>query len=220
MLARCRFVPAIRQFSFPAAGLGLALAGCQAVPPAADPARVAPPPPTDRAGLPSDLTCASNLMGTLRNGVRVNYQGRDDNDADLCRLDWSGRSHSLYFGFWSAYGHVPLAPKARTAFRTALTGPVGTETTFDEHHARLWNRVTVTHTANTTVTVSGVPRPVVELRVVQHDATGRPGVHAENRYRIDRVTGALLSSKVVTPMANGKQMTSTTWQIDLLDRSG
>ena len=97
-----------------------------------------------------------------------------------------------------------MSEAAREAFRTALTGPVGTEATFDTQGAKLWKRVTVTHVANDTVDVAGGPRSAVELRVVRHDAEGRADVRAETLYAIDRATGVMLRCESVTPMADGE----------------
>jgi hypothetical protein len=84
----------------------------------------------------------------------------------------------------------------------------------------LWKRVTVTHVANTTIDIAGQPRSALELRVVRHDAAGRPEVRAETRYAIDRATGVLLRSQSVTPMADGEVTTTTSWQIDRLTHAG
>jgi hypothetical protein len=58
------------------------------------------------------------------------------------------------------------------------------------------------------------------LRVVRHDALGRPDVRAETRYTIDRATGVLLRSENVTPMADGGVTTTTGWQIGTLGEAG
>lgn len=109
-----------------------------------------------------------------------------------------------------------MSDEARAAFRAALVGPVGTEASFDTEHARLWKRVTVMHVANATVDVAGNKRPAMELRVVRHDAAGRPEVRAETLYTIDRATGVMLRSQSVTPMADGAVTTTTSWQIGTL----
>jgi hypothetical protein len=152
---------------------------------------------------------AANLSG----GATINYAGNDPRDADLCVLQWSGRAHSLYYGFWSPTGPTEMTDQERQAFRTALTGPVGTETAFDTQHARMWNRVTITHVSNDILTVAGEKRPALELKVVQHDAQGRPQVRAETHHWIDRATGVMLKEQSVTPMQEGGQMTTTTWEI-------
>ena len=102
----------------------------------------------------------------------------------------------------------------------ALTGPVGTEASFNDPDARMWSRVTVAHVDNSVVEVAGQPRQALELRVVRHDALGRPDVRAETHYSIDRATGVLLRSEDVTPMADGGVTTTTGWQIGSLDRAG
>jgi len=94
--------------------------------------------------------------------------------------------HPLYFGFWSPNPKRPISEQARQAFLTALTGPVGTEAMFRDDDARMWNDVTVTHTANRVVDVAGHQRPALELSVVRHDALGRADVRAEMQYLIER----------------------------------
>jgi hypothetical protein len=195
----------------------LAVAACQ-VPSGVGPTQSASQ--ADNSGLPTVPSCPTGLSATLSDGLQVGYRGSDPSDPDRCLLDWSGRSYPLYFGLWSPGLNQPMSEEARVAFRTALTGPVGTEASFDAEHARLWKRVTVTHVANNTVDVGGTPRPAVELRIVRHDAAGRPEVRAETRYAIDRATGVMLRSQNVTPMADGAVTTTTSWQIGTLNRSG
>jgi hypothetical protein len=160
------------------------------------------------------------MSATLSDGLRVGYQGSDPKDPDRCLLDWSGRSYPLYFGLWSTGPGLPMSEDARAAFRAALTGPVGTEAEFDMQRAGMWGRVTVTHVANSMVDVAGAVRPAVELRVVRYDAHGRPDVRAETHYAVDRATGVLLRQQSVTPMADGKVTTTTSWQVGTLDQAG
>jgi hypothetical protein len=195
------------------ATLCLSVAACQAVPSGA-PTQSASQ--SDASGLAAVPNCATGLSATLSDGVRIGYRGSDPNDPDRCLLDWSGRSYPLYFGIWSNGPDKPMSDDARAAFRAALVGPVGTEASFDTEHARLWKRVTVMHVANATVDVAGNKRPAMELRVVRHDAAGRPEVRAETLYTIDRATGVMLRSQSVTPMADGAVTTTTSWQIGTL----
>lgn len=159
-------------------------------------------------------------MATLDGGVQVSYLGSDPDDADKCLVQWLGRSHQLYFGFWSDEKSAPMSDEARAALRAALTGPVGTEAAFDAQKAQLWKNVTVRHTANGTAIVDGTPRPALELQVVRHDAEGRPEVRAETRFWIDRRTGVLLRRESVTPMADGEVTKTTSWQVGSLQQEG
>jgi hypothetical protein len=203
--------------SFPiVATLLLLTAGCQ-TPPAAtrSDAETAQRQMTD-AGLGDVPDCASGGSAMLTDGVRVGYLGSDPADPQRCLLEWSDRSHPLYFGFWSPNPKRPISEQARQAFLTALTGPVGTEAMFRDDDARMWNDVTVTHTANRVVDVAGHRRPALELSVVRHDALGRADVRAEMQYLIDRATGVLLRSESVTPMADGGVTRTTGWQLHAL----
>jgi hypothetical protein len=192
-----------------------ALTACQPPPPA-PPARTA----HSEAGLASVPSCADDTLATLDGGVRVSFEGSDPADADRCLVEWSGRSHPLYFGFWSHDPHEPMSEEARAALRTALTGPVGTQASFETERAQLWKGVTVAHTGNSTATVEGKPRPAIELQVVRHDAEGRPEVRAETHFWIDRATGVLLRSESVTPMANGGVTRTTSWEVGSLQQAG
>jgi hypothetical protein len=180
----------------------------------------ADPPQVTNAGLSAVPECASGASATLADGMQVGYVGSDPHDPQRCLLEWADRSHPLYFGFWSPGPKHPISEQARQAFSTALTGPVGTQASFDDADAQMWSEVTVTHTDNSVVDVAGQQRPALELRVVRHDALGRPDVRAETRYTIDRATGVLLRSENVTPMADGGVTRTTGWQIGALDEAG
>lgn len=199
--------------------LCLLATACQAVPVAGANSRTTPATTND-AGLLTIPDCASGASATLAEGVRIGYLGSDPNDPQRCLLRWADRSHPLYFGFWDSDPKLPMSDEARQAVRTALTGPVGTQTSFETERASLWNRVTITHVANSVVTVAGERRPALELRVVRHDANGRPDVRAETRYTIDRATGVMLRRETVTPMADGEVTTTTSWQVGSLDANG
>jgi hypothetical protein len=195
-----------------AASLLLFVAGCQTPPPKAS--------SVSDAGLSAVPECAAGASATLADGMQVGYAGSDPQDPQRCLVEWSDRSHPLYFGFWSSGPERPISEQAREALLAALTGPVGTEASFRDADARMWSRVTVAHVDNSMVEVAGQPRPALELRVVRHDALGRPEVRAETRYTIDRATGVLLRSENVTPMADGGVTTTTGWQIGTLDQAG
>jgi hypothetical protein len=201
-----------------AASLLLFTAACQ-MPPNKEAAHASSPPVT-AAGLSALPTCATGASATLADGMPVGYLGSDPDDPQRCLVEWSDRSHPLYFGFWSPSPKRPISEPAREAFSAALTGPVGTEASFEDEGAQMWSRVTVTHVANSVVDVAGQQRPTLELRVVRHDALGRPDVRAETRYSIDRATGVLLRSESVTPMADGQVSTTTGWRIGSLDEAG
>jgi hypothetical protein len=156
----------------------------------------------------------------LAEGVRIGYLGSDPGDPQRCLLRWSDRAHPLYFGFWSSGPEAPMSDAARAAGRAALTGRVGTTASFEAERARLWYRVTITHVANSVVDVAGKLRPALELRVVRHDASGRPEVREETRFTIDRATGVLLRRASVTPMADGEVTTTTSWQVESLNANG
>jgi hypothetical protein len=190
------------------------LAACQTVPSQ----RAGPAAGT--AGLGTIPGCATDASATLADGIQVGYLGSDPNDPQRCLLRWADRAHVLYFGFWSSAPEAPLSEQARAAISTALTGPVGTEASFETDRARLWSSITVAHIGNPLVEVGGQQRPALELRVVRHDALGRPDVRAETRYTIDRATGVLLRSESVTPMADGEVSTITSWQLGRLSASG
>ena len=175
---------------------------------------------SDRAGLGAIPGCAADASATLAEGVQVGYLGSDPSDPQRCLLRWADRAHALYFGFWSTTPEAPLSGQARAAISTALTGPVGTEGSFETEHAHLWSRITITHFANPVVDVGGQPRLALELRVVRHDALGRADVRAETRYAIDRTTGVLLRSESITPMADGEVSTITSWQLGSLNARG
>jgi hypothetical protein len=195
-------------------------AGCQTPPAATKGDAEAANVQTTSEGLGGVPDCASGGSATLADGVRVGYLGSDPTDPQRCLLEWSDRSHPLYFGFWSPNPKRPISEQARRAFLAALTGPVGTEALFRDDDARMWNDVTVTHTANHAVDVAGHLRPALELRVVRHDALGRSDVRAETHYTIDRATGVLLRSESVTPMADGGVRRTTGWQLDTLGQAG
>ena len=214
----------IRSFTSIFSGFCLVLTACQPVRPGeaaafgqgSGAAREA----VSSAGLLTIPDCASSMSSTLSDGPQIQYLGSDPEDPQRCLLQWANRSHPLYFGFWSADPRMPLTDEARTAMRTVLTGPVGTEASFETQRARLWSRVTLTHVANNTVDVAGAKRPALELRAVRHDAHGRPDVRAETRYTIDRATGVLLRRESVTPMANGQVDRTTSWQVNALGEAG
>lgn len=130
-------------------------------------------------------------------------------------MRWQSKSRRLFAGFWGSarYRKVPAAE--RKAILDALTGPVGTKTTFEDTRATLWGRVTVEHVANPTLALVGRPRRAVKLKIVRHDAFGRSNVRVSEHW-IDRRTGILLKRQSITRLATGETERFTTWQVTRL----
>src|SRR5262245_41717204 len=120
--------------------LGL-LTACQSTSQSATSAAVPAltPMADNNAGLLTIPGCADGGTATLAGGVHISYLGADPDDSQRCLLQWSGRSHALYFGFWSPDPRTPMGEEARAALRAALMGPVGTEASFETRRARLWS---------------------------------------------------------------------------------
>ena len=106
-----------------------------------------------------------------------------------------------------------MSDEARAAFRAALAGPVGTEASFEMNMHGSGSASPSCTSPTPPSTWPDSTRSAMELRVVRHDAAGRPEVRAETRYTIDRATGVVLRSQSVTPMADGEVTTTTSWQI-------
>ncbi len=195
------------------------LSACQ--PPAAG--SLPPDPGTGRAPADAALApalsaaapagCPAGLRAVLSNGLAVQYDGPQARDMDICLARWQGVAHPYYLGFWGDGRTVPQDAQERQAVRAALTGPVGTETSFTAHGGKLWNAVTVTHVADPVLTVAGQPRPTVQLRRVLHDALGRHDVRAEALIWVDQATGIALRRQTITHMADGGQNAVTTWDV-------
>lgn len=175
----------------------------------------------NQAGLDRLPPCEQDTVGTLNTGVRIHYKGADPSDPQVCLLEWRGRTRRLFAGFWGSGRYRKATHDEREALRDALTGPVGTKTTFQDSHSLLWGRVTVQHVGNPVLRMAkgNGARQTVKLKIVRHDAFGRPTVRMSTQW-IDRRTGILLKRQSITKLASGRQEAFTTWQItDLKDRS-
>jgi hypothetical protein len=190
--------------------LGLTgLTGCQqpSAPPGATPKVAATLP-----GITTPPACA-RLTATLDHGLVVQYDGSTPSDPNVCLVRWQNSTHQYYLGFWGDGRTLDAPPDERKAVLDALTGPIGTQTSYTPHGGKLWSNATITHVDNPVLTIDGQSRPTVELRRVLHDAMGRSEVRAESLLWVDQVTGIALLGQTITRMANGQQMATTTWQV-------
>ena len=190
------------------------LAGCQ-MPPSALAQETAEPEPTAIV-LAAVPPCADDLVATLSDGVRVEYDGADPADRETCLMRWNGRTHRSYAGFWYSGRTGKRSLGERRAIRAAMTGPVGTRAEFDDARAGLWGRVEVEHVGSPVLPVDGARRRTVLLRVVKHDARGRARVRAETLNWIDVRTGIALKKQSVTQLADGSRTAATTWAVERL----
>jgi hypothetical protein len=165
-------------------------------------------------------TCSDGLTATLRGQLEVEYLGSHSADPDLCVVQWDGKPHYYYLGFWNLDRPDKLTQREQEALRRVLDGPPGTQVEIDAGSGRLWRAASVTHMADPVVTLNNERRATAEIWVVRHDALRRPGVMAETRYWIDRATGIVLRSAVVAHMADGTEQATTTWEVETLQRAG
>jgi hypothetical protein len=165
-------------------------------------------------------TCSDGLKATLRGQLEVEYLGSHSADPDLCVVQWDGKPHYYYLGFWNLDRADKLTPHEQAALRRVLDGPAGTQVEVDAGSGRLWRAASVAHLADPVITLDGQRRATAEIRVVRHDALRRPGVMAETRYWIDRATGIVLRSAVVAHLADGTEQATTTWEVESLQRAG
>lgn len=137
-------------------------------------------PPRDtaaaRAVLPSVPPCKAGVAATLISGLRVRNNGADRQDPQVCLVSWKGRTHRYFAGFWGSGRFRKGALPEREAIRRAMTGPVGSRTSFDDTRADMWGEVTVEHVANPMLVLRDGPRRTIQLRVVRRDVRGRPNV--------------------------------------------
>jgi len=166
----------------------------------------------DEAGLVQVPSCQQDATATLDNGLIVHYEGADLSDPQMCRVRWQRRSRRFFAGFWGSGRSRKVPAGERKAILDALTGPVGTKTTFQDTRAALWGRVTVEHVANPTLILVGRPHRTVELKIVRHDAFGRSNVRVSEHW-VDRRTGILLKRQSITRLATGEIEPFTTWRV-------
>jgi len=200
----------------------VALQGCQAPPSVVAQkslvlgtvrtASVGPP----RAVLATLPSCLDNATATLTDGVIVHYEGAALDDPQVCVVSWQGKAHRYLAGFWGGGRFRTGTLEERNAIIGALIGPVGTETSFVDTRADLWGKVTVEHIASPLFALGDGQRRAVELRVIRHDARGRPNVQREALHWIDMRTGVALRRQTVTQSSDGEQRLYTTWQVDQL----
>lgn len=169
------------------------------------------PEPAVLAAVPP---CLDGATATLDDGMLVRYKGPAPDDPEVCLVTWRGKAHRYLAGFWGSGRFHKAAAGERAAIRQALTGPVGTKTTFEDARADLWGRVTVEHVASPSLQVQGKLRRTVQIRVVRHDAHGRPHVRREAMHWIDVHTGIALKRQTVSRLLNGEQQVHTTWRVD------
>lgn len=198
------------------------LAGCQASPGVvATPLQPANPVKAVAPGSPDAVLavvppCPDGITATLVDGMEVRYKGAAPNDPDVCLVAWRGKVHRYLAGFWGGGRFRKGAPDERSAIRQALTGPVGTRTSFEDTRADLWGKVTVEHIASPAISTEDGLRRTVQLRVVRHDAYGRPNVLREALHWIDVRTGIALKRQTVTRLPSGERQVYTTWRVQQL----
>lgn len=161
--------------------------------------------------------CQDRATATLRDGLTVSYEGALPEDPEVCVVSWRGRTHRYLAGFWGSGRYRRGTPAERAAIRGALTGPVGTTTSFEDMRADLWGTVTVEHVASPMLQLKNGPRRTVQLRVIRHDARGRPDVKRITLHWIDVRTGIGLKRQTVTELAGGQQSADTTWRVEQID---
>lgn len=198
------------------------LSGCQAspIPLARDLATTAQSeqriPGQQEAALLSVPPCLDDTTATLRDGLTIRYEGAAPGDPSVCVVSWLGQDHRFLAGFWGSGRYRHRTSAERAAIRGALTGPVGTRTSFKDTRADLWGTVTVEHLANPMLHLKDGPRRTVQLKVVRHDTWGRPEVKRVALHWIDVRTGVALKRQTVTQLASGQELLNTTWQVEQL----
>jgi hypothetical protein len=170
-------------------------------------------PPVKLSAVPD---CPDGQTATLSDGLVVHYSGADRQDSSTCLVQWNGRTHRYLLGVVAKAPRQIVSPGEREAIRTALLGPVGTISEFEDAQATLWGRVTVEHLGDPVLRLKTGPRRTVLLRIVRHDAHGRPNVRAISLHWVDARTGIVLKQQVMTEMDNGQKVTSDVWSVESL----
>lgn len=160
--------------------------------------------------------CEDGATATLRDGLTIRYEGAAPGDPSVCVVSWQGRSHHFLAGFWGSGRYRRGASAEHSVIRGALTGPVGTRTSFEDTRADLWGTVTGEHLANPMLHLKDGPRRTVQLRIVRHDTWGRPEVKRVALHWIDVRTGVALKRQTVTQLASGQELLNTTWRVEQL----
>lgn len=178
-------------------------------------------PPKDtaaaRAVLPSVPPCKAGATATLTSGLRVRYNGADRQDPQVCLVSWKGRTHRYFVGFWVSGRFRKGTLPEREAIRPAMTGPVGSRTSFDDTRADMWGKVTVEHVANPTLVLRDGTRRTIQLRVVRHDVRGRLNVRRVVLHWMDVKTGVALKRQTVTDLSDSQQQVFTTWKFEHME---
>lgn len=201
----------------------ISLTACQVPLPPSQKATIAPSgPASDQQGLAVVPPCPSNVTAVLTSGSAVHFKGSSEDDPAVCVQTSNGKSYRDYLNFWGDGRFRHGTADQKQALRSVLTGPIGTKVTFElprRSKLALWQSASVAHVANATLMVGGRVRPAIKLKIVKHDALGRPGVTAESLCWIDGLTGIPLEKQVVTRMANGEVERTTTWRVVALHPS-
>ncbi len=92
--------------------------------------------------------CPDGVTATLSDGMVVRYKDAAPSDPEVCVMSWRGRTHRYLAGFWGSGRFRKGTADERAAIGQALTGPVGTRTSFEDTRADLRGKVTVEHVAS------------------------------------------------------------------------
>ena len=188
------------------------LADCQAPPLPKSPA----PPAASVTGLATIPSCPSGVTATLNTGVAVTFEGAAPDHPQVCLRRMNGHTYRYFLGFWGDGWFHEGNPLERAAIRQVLHGPVGTQASFPLTRATslaLWRSASVTHVANTLLTLDGtVQRPTLLLRVERHGPPDRPDVTTETLWWLDRSTLIPLKREEVVHLAHGTER-QTAWEV-------
>jgi hypothetical protein len=177
-------------------------------------AEPAPIPTATGVVLQAMPACEAGGTAELRDGLTARFVGADPDDPEVCLVWWRGKEWRYLAGFWGSGRYRRGTPAERAAMRDVLLGPVGATASFEDTRAGLWGRVTAEHVANPVLALRSGPRRTILVRMIKHDAFGRPNVQAETLHWIDARTGIALQRQVVTHLANGESRADVTWRIE------